>query len=50
MRKVLTTVYALNEIPDERTRQNAIDALHYELMAEQAQEIYDVVDSIEKAL
>lgn len=50
MRKVLTTVYALNEIPGERTRQNAIDALRYELIAEQAQEIYDVVDSIEKAL
>lgn len=50
MRQVLTTVYALNEIPDERTRQNAIDALRYELIAEQAQEIYDVVDSIEKAL
>lgn len=50
MRKVLTTVYGLSEIPDERTRQNAIDALRYELIAEQAQEIYNVVDSIEKAL
>lgn len=50
MRQVLTTVYALNEIPDERTRQNAIDALRYGLIAEQAQEIYDVVDDIEKAL
>ena len=39
MRQVLTTVYTLNEIPDERTRQNAIDALRYELIAEQAQEI-----------
>ena len=50
MRKVLTTVYGLSEIPDERTRQNAIDALRYELIAEQAREIYDVVDDIEKAL
>lgn len=50
MRKVLTTVYALNEIPDERTRQNAIDALRYELIAEQAQEIYDVVDQLENRL
>lgn len=50
MRQVLTTVYALNEIPDEHTRQNAIDALRFDLVAIQAQEIYDVVDSIEKAL
>ncbi len=50
MRKIEMTAYALNEIPDERTRQNAIDALRYELIAEQAQEIYDVVDGIEKAL
>lgn len=42
--------YALNEIPDECARQNAIDALRYGLIAEQAQEIYDVVDDIEKAL
>lgn len=50
MRQILTTVYALNEIPDEHTRQNAIDALRFDLVAIQAQEIYDVVDSIEKAL
>ena len=50
MRQVLTTVYALNEIPNERARQNAIDALRYQLIAEQAQEIYDVVDGIEKTL
>ena len=50
MRQMLTTVYALNEIPDEHTRQNAIDALRFDLVAIQAQEIYDVVDSIEKAL
>ena len=47
MRQVLTTVYGLSEIPDERTRQNAVDALRYELIAEQAQEIYGVVDQIE---
>ena len=50
MRQVLTTVYGLSEIPDERTRQNAIDALRYELIAEQAREIYDVVDQIENWL
>lgn len=50
MRKVLTTVYGLSEIPDECARQNAIDALRYQLVAEQAREIYDVVDDIEKAL
>lgn len=50
MRQVLTTVYGLSEIPDERTRQNAIDALRYELIAEQAQEIYGVVDQIENWL
>ena len=50
MRQVLTTVYALNEIPDARTRQNAIDALRFELIADQASEIYGVIDDIEKAL
>ena len=50
MRQILTTVYALNEIPNEDTRCQAINELRNDLIAWQAQEIYDVLSDIKKEL
>ena len=50
MRQILTTVYALDEIPDKIARQNAINELRNDLIASQAEEIYCVVERLETEL